>query len=120
MLLSSEGPLDEVLDTGGINNNVNRVSSTTTVYVLVHPLRNYNTPWYPHLRCWKSDKIDNDSLVVSFSDSISGTCFVLPSSIDSTNHCQTIEDDLFANQHYIVIPPRESWSRIGWNIQTKS
>ena len=101
MLLSTEGALDDDSD---------------TVYALIHPLRNHNTPRYPHLRCWNSDNIDDRSLVVSFSDSISGTCFVLPSSIDSTNHCQTIEDDLFANQHYIVIPPRESWSRIGWDI----
>ena len=101
MLLSTEGALDDDSD---------------TVYALIHPLRNHNTPRYPHLRCWNSDNIDDRSLVVSFSDSISGTCFVLPSSIDSTNHCQTIKDDLFANQHYIVNHNRHESSVYNANV----
>ena len=115
MLLSIEGALDDDLDTGGRNNNVNRVSLSTKVYALIHPLRNYNTPRYPHLRCWNIDNIDGHSQVVSFSRSVSGTCFVLPSSIDSRSNSQRIEDGIFANQHYIVIPPRDSWSQIGWD-----
>ena len=66
MLLSHEPLL-------GYNNK------STPIYALVHSLKQIYTPKYSDLKCWNNDKLYSSSKVVSFSGSISGPTFVLPS-----------------------------------------
>ena len=84
------------------------------IFTLVQSLKNFITPRYSDLTCWHSYELYTSSKVVSFSRSISGPTFVLPS-IYHNNQYSQIEGNILSNEHYIVIPPRESWSDMGWD-----
>ena len=93
---------------------IDRNPDVKEIFTLVQSLKNFITPRYSDLTCWHSDELYTSSKVVSFSRSISGPTFVLPS-IYRNNQYSQIEENILSNEHYIVIPPRESWSDIGWD-----
>ena len=99
----------------------NDINVDCNEFVLGWPLRNFNLIEYPLFGGLKYDKFYHIADVYCVSTSLQGVAYVLPavdvdcesgSHLDEENRKGYLND--FNDSFYILIPPREKWTSIGW------